>query len=247
MIVVMLVAAVVIIVVTVIVVIVVYKLVNHGASGLHGLQYLPARKLIPRRSDNGNAAVVLPEQGHRSLQLLLRHILGAAEDYGVGALHLVVVKFTEVLHIHFALARIGNGHKAVKLHWRVRGHALDRLYNVGKLAHAGRLYYDSVRMEFFQHLPERRPEIPHQRTAYAAGVHLGYLHAGILQKSAVDAYLAELVFNKHYLLALESLSDKLFNKRGLSGPEETGNNIYLCHGKMRFLSEITGLARFICF
>ena len=54
-------------------------------------------------------------------------------------------------------------------------------------------------------------EVPHQGAADAAGVHLGDLDAGLLEEAAVNADLAELVFDQHDLLALQGVLQQLFN------------------------------------
>ena len=79
------------------------------------------------------------------------------------------------------------------------------------------------------HILQCRGKVAHQGAADAARGHLRNLHAALLQKAAIDADLAELVFNKHQLLALEGLFQQFLNEGGLTCTQETGNNIDFCH------------------
>ena len=86
-------------------------------------------------------------------------------------------------------------------------------------------------MVLLNDLTERAAEVAHERAADTAGVHLRDLHAGLFQESAVHGDLTELIFNEHDLLAAIGLRNELFDKRRLSGAEEAGENVDLCHGK----------------
>ena len=61
-----------------------------------------------------------------------------------------------------------------------------------------------------QHLPQRLAEVAHQGAADAAGVHLGDLDAGVLEKAAVNADLTELIFDQNDLLRLRRLPPAVF-------------------------------------
>ena len=196
----------------------------------HGGQNGLAVDLIPGGGDDGGGGVLLPQQGGSRLQLLLRQLLGPAEDNGTGGLDLVVVKLTEVLHIDLHLAGVGHGDKAVELHIRhVLDGVLHRHDHIAELAHAGGLDEDAVRLELLVHFLQRLVEIAHQRAADAAGGHLTDLHAAVLQKAAVDGDLAELVFDQHQLFPLIGLRQQLFNQRGFAGAQKAGNNVNFCH------------------
>ena len=142
---------------------------------------------------------------------------------------LVIVELAEVLHIHLDLVHVSHGDKAVQLHVQVLGHALDGAGHIGQLAHARRLDDDAVGVILLHHLLQGGAEIAHQRAADAAGVQLVDLDAGLLQKAAVDADLAELVLDQNDLLARKGLLDELFDKGGLTGTKEAGENIDLGH------------------
>ena len=85
------------------------------------------------------------------------------------------------------------------------------------------------RVVLLHHLLQSGAEIAHQRAADAAGVQLIDLDAGLFQKAAVDADLAELVLDEHDLLACKGLFDELLDKGGLTGTKEAGENIDLGH------------------
>ena len=157
-----------------------------------------------------------------------------AQDNAAGVGYLVVEELAEVLLIDLALLGIHYCGEAVQnnvLHAKV----LNCADNVRKLADAGGLDEDPVRVVLVQHLLKRLTEISHQRAADAAGVHLIDDNACVLQKSSVDAYLAKLVLDEHQLLTVKAVGYELFNKCGLSGSEEAGEYGDLCH-YVNFLS-----------
>ena len=98
-----------------------------------------------------------------------------------------------------------------------------------RLAYAGGLDEDAVRGELLMDLAQSLVEVTHQRAADAAGGHLADLHAGILQETAVDADLPELVFNEYQLLALIGLAEHLLDERGLTGAQKARYNVDFCH------------------
>ena len=197
--------------------------------GGHGLQDLLAGQGVPGGGDDGSGGVLLTQHGHSGGDLFLGGVLGAAQDDAACVADLVVVELTEVLHIHLDLVHIGHGDKAVQLHIQVLGHAFHGAGHVAQLAHAGGLDDDAVGVVLLHHLLQGGAEITHQRAADAAGVQLIDLDAGLLQKAAVDADLAELVLDEHDLLACKGLFDELLDKGGLTGAKEAGENIDLGH------------------
>ena len=216
-----------------------HQLLSQGVTALHGRDDLLAGQLVPGGGEDGGLGVLFPQQADGGVQLGLVHVLGAGEEDGGGVLHLVVEELAEVLHIHLGLGGIHHGDKAVQ----VQGgggllHALHGGDHVGQLAHAGGLDDDAVRGIVVQHLLQGCAEVAHQRAADAAGVHLGDLHPGVLQKAAVDADLAELVLDEDHFLAPEGLVQQLFDEGGLAGPQEAGDNVDLGHS-CHILSEIT--------
>ena len=197
--------------------------------GGHGLQDLLAGQGVPGGGDDGSGGVLLTQHGHSGGDLFLGGVLGAAQDDAACVADLVVVELTEVLHIHLDLVHIGHGDKAVQLHIQMLGHAFHGAGHIGELAHAGGLDDDAVGVVLLHHLLQSGAEIAHQRAADAAGVQLIDLDAGLLQKAAVDADLAELVLDEHDLLACKGLFDELLDKGGLTGAKEAGENINFGH------------------
>ena len=147
-----------------------------------------------------------------------------AQNQAAGICDLVIEKFSEVLLIHLALLGIYHCGKAVQLY--VMGvdvlHGTD---NVAQLADARRLNEDAVRVVGLDDLLQCLAEIADQAAADAAGVQLIDLNAGLAHEAAVDADLAEFVLDQDDLLTGEGLLDELFDKGGLAGAEEAGENV----------------------
>ena len=201
---------------------------------LHGLQHLGSGQILPGGGDDGGGLVVAAQQGHNILQLLFGHSGGAGQDDAAGVFDLVVEELTEVLHIHLALVGVGHGGEAVEdglLHFQ----PLNGADNVGQLAHTGGLDQDAVGVVLLQHLTQGFAEIAHQTAADTAGVHLGDLDAGILQKAAVNADLTELVLDEHQLFALIGFLNELLDQRGLTGAQKAGKNVDLGHTFASFM------------
>ena len=196
--------------------------------GFHRLEDLFARQFIPGSRDDRRVRIFLAKKLHACLQLILGNELAAAQQDRVCALYLVVEELAEVLHVDAALACVNNGYKAGDDHLRVPD-ALNRANNVGKFADTRGLDEDAVRMELLLHLHERLAEISDKRAADAARVHLGDLDAGVLQKTAVNTDLAELIFNQNHFLALISVSEKFLDERRLAGAQKSGKYCYLNH------------------
>ena len=207
-----------------------HQLLRQGAAALHGGHDLVAGELLPGGGEDGRLGILVPQQAGGHIQLGLVHVLGAGEEDGGGVLHLIVEELTEILHIDLGLGGVHHGDKAVEPEGGgLLLHPLHGGDDVGQLPHAGGLDDDAVRGVVGQHLLQSGAEVAHQRAADAAGVHLGDLHTGVLEKTAVDADLAELVFNEDDLLAVEGLVQQLLDEGGLAGSQEAGDNVDLCH------------------
>ena len=242
------VATVVVVILLVVVVMVVMLRLVRRVLGLHPRQQLIGQRhlldgaedglavqLVPRCGEDGGVGILLPQQGHGGLQLLLIQLLGAGEDDGAGRLDLVVVELAEVLHVDLHLGGVGHGDEAVELHVRhVLDGVLHRHDHVAELAHARGLDEDAVGGELLMHVLQRLVEVAHQRAADAAGGHLADLDAGLLQKAAVDADLAEFIFDEHQLLTLKGLRQQLLDERGLARAQKAGYDINFCHSKTFF-------------
>ena len=151
-----------------------------------------------------------------------------AEHYTTCAFNLIVEKLAKILHVHLALISINDRCKSAK-HRALGIRALNRLYNVGKLANARRLNKDSVRSVFRYDLLKCRRKISYERATDTARIHFVYLNSRLCKKSAVNTYLTEFIFNKNYLLALVRFLNKLLYKRGFSCAEKSRKNINSCH------------------
>ena len=198
-------------------------LLDGGEDGL-------AVQLVPGGGEDGGIGVLLPQHGHGGIQLLLAELLGPGEEDGAGGFDLVVVELAEVLHVDLHLGGVRHGDEAVELHVLGVGHGvLHRHDHVGELAHAGGLDEDAVGVELGLDVLEGLVEIAHQGAADAPGGHLGDLDAGLLQKAAVDADLAELVFDQHQLFALEGLRQQLFDEGRLTGTQKAGDDVDFGH------------------
>ena len=147
--------------------------------------------------------------------------------------HLVIEKFAEILHIHFSLGGIHHGGKAVQDNL-LDTEILHGADDVAELSNTGRFDEDTVGVIGFQHLAQRLTEIADKAAADAAAVHFGNIDAGLLQKAAVNANLAEFIFDKDDLLAGIGLGDQLFDKGGFARPEKAGENINFSHSKHLF-------------
>ena len=187
-------------------------LLNGGEDGLAG-------KLIPGSGEDGGVGILLPQHFNGGMELFVAQLLGAGEDQGAGGLHLVVIKLAEVLHIDLHLAGVHHGNGAAQHHGAFAfGHGIFNSHDhIAELAHAGGLNEHPVRLILGHNVLEGLVEIAHQGAADAAGGHLGDLHAGLLQKAAVNADLTEFIFDEHQLFALVNFREKLFDESSLAG------------------------------
>ena len=172
-------------------------------------------------------------------QFLLTQFLSAGEDDGAGGFDLVVVELAEVLHIDLDLGGVSHGDKAVQNHViGFGGGFLNGNDHVRQLADAGGLDQNAVGVELLLNILQSLVEVTHQRAADAAGRHLGDLHAGLLQETAVDADFAELIFNQNQLLVGESLGQQLLDQSGFAGAQKAGDNIDFRHSIKSFAQNL---------
>ena len=201
------------------------QLGDEVALAVHDGDDLCAGQDGPVGGDDGGGGVLLSQQGNGGSNLLLTGVAGAAQDDAGRMADLVVIELTEVLHIHLDLVHVGDGDKAVQDDGQILGDALDGAGHVGQLADARRLNEDAVRVVGLDDLLQCLAEIADQAAADAAGVQLIDLNAGLAHEAAVDADLAEFVLDQDNLLTGEGLLDELFDKGGLAGAEEAGENV----------------------
>ena len=207
---------------------------RQGIPAFHGRQQLLAVQFVPRGRHNGGGGVLLPQQGHTGIQLFLAHPGRTAQNNGAGMLHLVIEELTEVSHIHLGLGGIHHGGKTVQ-HHIMHFQVLHRPDDIAEFAHTGGFNEDTVGVIGIHHLLQRLAEIAHQTAADAAAVHFGNVDARLLQKAAVNADLAKLIFNENKLLAGIGLSDQLLDERRLARAQKSGENINFCHKSIFFL------------
>ena len=176
---------------------------------------------------------MLPQQLHCSVQLGLGNGVGTGQNDSVGSFHLIIVELTEILHIHLHLAAVHYGHSESQLYFRI-GYLLHGSHHVTELANAGRLDYNALRIILSDNLFQSFTKVTHQAATDAAGVHFRNINTGILQETAINADLAEFIFNKHQLLAGIGFLNHLFNKGGFTCSQETGININFRHWNRSF-------------
>ena len=205
------------------------KLGTDAAMTFHGLLQLRSGQFLPRGSYQHGALIVLTKQRYGLVQLILHNIPGAGKDDGRGSLDLIIVELTKVLHIHLDLAGIHNSN-LVANSYIVTGNLFHRSHNIGQLAHAGGLDDNTVRMVLCDDLLQRLAEIAHQRAANTAGIHLCNVDTGLLQETAVNADLAEFIFDQYQFLSAVGFLDHLLDESSLACAQKTGININNSHG-----------------
>ena len=168
------------------------------------------------------------DKGYALVYLFLIYIVRVAKYYTTCVLNLIIEKLTEVLHIHFALVCVNNSRKSAK--YRPVGVCiLHRLDDVGKLTHARGLDKYSVGMVIAYYFFKSFGKVANKRATNTSRVHLVYLHPCLSKKSAVNAYLAKLIFDKHKLFALVGFLNKLFYKCRFTCSEKPRKNINFSH------------------
>ena len=203
---------------------------SEGGSLLHCGENLCAAEIVPRRGNDDRLGILFPQERYGVGDLLLGAGLGVAEDDSTCVLDLIVVELTEVLDIHLALVGVGNGSVAVQYHI-VGEHGLHGADDVGELPHARGLNEDTIGSVFLYHLRQCFGEVAHQRTADAAGVHFVDGDACVLQEAAVDADLAEFVFDEDDFLSGVGFGQEFFDQGSLAGSQKAGEYINFGHCK----------------
>ena len=200
---------------------------------VHDRNDLRAGQHGPVGGNDGGGGVLFGQQSDGVGDLFLAGVAGAAQDDAGRMADLVIVELAEILHIHFDLVHVGDRHEAVEQDGQGLGDALDGAGHVGQLAHAGRLDEDAVGVVSFDDLFQCFAEVAHQRAADAAGIEFVDLDAGLAHEAAVDADLAEFIFDQDDALPGEALLDQFFDERGLARAQKAGKNVdlglVLCH------------------
>jgi hypothetical protein len=204
------------------------QLVGQGRLTFHSFHQLCTGKLIPGGGNQGGRGVVLTQQLHGSIQLLLGDGIRPGQNDGGSGFDLVIVELAKVLGVDFNLTGVSHGNCIAEGNFVVCN-LLDSGNHIGQLAYTGGLDDYTVRMELGDDLLQSFAEIADERTADAAGVHFGDVDAGILQKAAVNANFTKFVFNEHQILTLVSLLDHFFDKGGFAGTKKAGIDIDFSH------------------
>ena len=218
------------------------QLGNQVALTIHNGNDLCTGQFVPIGGHNGGGGVLFLDQGNGCSDLLLVCGAGAAQDDAGCVADLVIIELAKVLHIHFDLVHIGHSHKAVQADRQGLAHTLNSAGHITQLANTGRLDQDAVRVIGLHDLFQCLAEVAHQGAADAAGVQLVNLNASLTHKAAVNADLAEFVFDQHDLFALERFLDELFDQGRFACTQKAGENInfsYLfCHGNIPFYLKV---------
>ena len=203
-----------------------FQSLSKGVLTLHSCTKLFSCQFTPRRGNQRCIRVMLTKKRNRGIQLCLRNGICTGKDDGGSGFDLIVVELAKVLHVYLDLTCIHNRNRIAKGHFLIR-YLLDSSDHIGKLANTGGFDDDTVRVILLNDLSQRLAEITHQRAADTAGVHLRDVDTGILQESAVNADLTELIFDKHQLLALVGFLDHLLDESRFSCAKKSGIDINL--------------------
>ena len=186
-----------------------FKLGGKGVLFLDRGENIRALQIPPIGGDDGRVRVFFQQRDRLGDFLLVARM---REDDAACILHLIGKELAEIFQVHFALFRVDDRTERIQL--RVgQSRALHGADHVRQLPDAGRLDDNAVGRVFRRNLFERFGKISDERAADTAGVHLRDLNPRVLQKAAVYADLAELVFDEHDLFALIDFLNELFNER----------------------------------
>ena len=186
-----------------------FKLGGKGVLFLDRGENIRTLQILPIGGDDGHVRVFFQQRDRLGDFLLVARM---REDDAACILHLIGKELAEIFQVHFALFRVDDRTERIQL--RVgQSRALHGADHVRQLSDAGRLDDNAVGRVFRRNLFERFCKISDERAADTAGVHLRDLNPRVLQKAAVYADLAELVFDEHDLFALIDFLNELFNER----------------------------------
>jgi hypothetical protein len=173
------------------------------------------RELVCGGSNDNRIGILLSDESKSLLKLCIGGLVGVAEENAACILNLIAEELTEVLHIHLALVYVNYGNRAVDL-GILKLSRKHGFRNVRELTNTRGLDENAVGRIFLNYLLESLAEVSDERAADASRVHLGDLDARVLEKSAVNADLAEFVLDKNDLLALVCFVDKAVDERSLA-------------------------------
>ena len=208
------------------------------ALSFNGIHDHFAVELRNRSCDDSRIRIMLADHGNGFLDLFLAGFVCSCQHYRAGIFDLVDEELTEVFEIELCFCGIHYGHSAVERHFRVLFcDIVDRAHNVIELADAGGLDQDPFGCELAHNFLEGCIKISDQGAADAAAVHLADLDAGFFQETAVDADLAEFIFDQDDPGSRQRVLEQFFDQCCFSCPQKSGDNIYFRH--LIFLSADT--------
>ena len=198
-----------------------FKLGGKGVLFLDRGENIRTHQILPIGGDDGRIRVFFQKRDRLGDFLLVARM---REDDAACVLHLIGKELAEIFQVHFALFRVDDRTERIQL--RVgQSRALHGADHVRQLSDTGRLDDNAVGRVFRRNLFERFCKISDERAADTAGVHLRDLNPRVLQKAAVYADLAELVFDEHDLFALIDFLNELFNERRFPCAQKSRKNI----------------------
>ena len=198
---------------------------SKGCLAFHSCNQLFSGQVIPRCGDNGGISIVLTQQRNTSIQFCLRNGIGTGKDDSGSSFNLIVIELTEVLHINLDLTRICNSNSVANGHILI-GDLIDSTNHIGQLTDSGGLNDHAVRLVLLNDLCQSFAEVTDKGAADTAGIHFCNIDAGVLEKTAINADLAELIFNQNQLLAFISFFNHFLDQGCFAGTQKTGEHIY---------------------
>ena len=141
-----------------------FHIIRNSITMLHCFENYFTIKFVPVGCDYRCIFVLFTQKSNSCDKFFFAYTCSSAKHDTLCVFNLVVVKLTEVFHIHFALCCIGNGSEAVKLNIFVIN-ILNSLYNITQFTYTGRFDYYAIWGIFRKHFFECFAEISHKRTA----------------------------------------------------------------------------------
>ena len=204
------------------------KLVAKRFCSLHCGQNGISADLIPRGNDERCTRVALTNDGKGIGKAPVGDAIGMRENDAARVLDLIPKKLAEVFHIHLALPCINDGCLRIQRHI-VRANVANGADDVAELSDARRLDQDTIGGKLGKNLAKGLSEIADETAADAARIHLGDLNTRVAHKSAVDANLAEFIFNQNEFFSCVRLADQLFDQGRFSRTEKARKHVNFRH------------------
>ena len=124
---------------------------RQGSSSFHSRNQLFTGQLIPGSGNQGCYIVMLANQCHTGIQLILGHRVRTGENNGGSGFDLIIIELTKVLHIDLNLACIRHGNCVTQSHFLI-GHLLNCSKDIGKFTNTGRFDNHAVGVKLCNNL-----------------------------------------------------------------------------------------------